>query len=196
MAVKPATALPVHRLDVDTYNQVVASGALEGQHVELLEGIVADMSPHSPDHAVTVEMLTRHFAHARARLRVQLPIEVLPDSEPEPDLALVAEKPIAGRHPRSALIVVEIAVSSHSIDRGLKAKLYARAGVPVYWLVDVPGRAVEVRTQPRDDDYRRCEIFGVGDLVPSPAQGVASLDLAELFDGLGDTDARSTRPER
>ncbi len=184
MAVKPATALPVHRLDVETYNQMVASGALEGLPVELLEGIVVDMSPHSPDHAAVIEALTAYLAGASARLRVQLPLEVLPDSEPEPDLALVAEQPLANQHPRTALIVVEVAVSSHSIDRGVKSDLYARAGIPVYWLIDVPGKAVEMRTQPGGHGYQRCEIYHPGEHLPSPAAGVESLPVAALFDGL------------
>lgn len=191
MAVEPPTALPVHHLDVETYDQMVASGALEDQRVELLEGLIVDMSPQSADHARVMEVLVGHFAHANARLRVQSPLPIPPDSEPEPDLALVAEKPVPGRHPRTALVVVEIAVSSQWIDRNLKAKLYARAGVPVYWLVDVPRRIVEIRTRPRDDDYERCEIFGIGEQVPSAAEGVPTLDVATLFADVTARDAGS-----
>lgn len=181
MAANPATTLPVHRLELDAYNQIVASGALDGQRVELLEGVVVDMSPQSLAHAVVIERLTRHFAHARARLRVQLPIEVPPDSEPEPDLALV-EGPLATQHhPLTALLVVEVAVNSHAIDRGLKTELYARAGIPSYWLVDVPGRTVEVRSEPGGDGYARCHIHNEGTLVPCRLEGVNDLDVAGLL---------------
>src|SRR5271155_4050934 len=149
MVAAAASSLPIHRLDLETYNQMVASGALEGEPVELLEGLLVEvMSPQSPAHAAVIEELERHLANAEARLRTQMPMEVPPDSEPEPDLALLAEKPPPGRHPRTALLVVEVAVGSHEADRGVKAELYATAGVPTYWLVDVPGKAVEVRSDP------------------------------------------------
>ncbi|HEV2998039.1 MAG TPA: Uma2 family endonuclease [Solirubrobacteraceae bacterium] len=167
-------------MNVETYNRMVTSGALEGEPVELLEGWLVDMSPHGPDHAEIIVDLTQHLAHAHARLRVQLPLEVPPDSAPEPDLALV-EGRSPGRHPRTALLVVEVAGSSHAIDRGVKAVLYAQAGVPTYWLIDVPGRAVEVRTDPGPGGYRACEIYRVGGSVPSPAPGVDELDVDRLF---------------
>ena len=181
MAAQPATALPVHRLDLDTYNRMVASGALDGLPVELLDGIVVDMSPQSPAHSAAIMLLTRHFATTSAWLRVQLPLEVPPDSEPEPDVALLAEKPPPGRHPLTALLVVEVAVSSHAIDRNVKARLYARASIPVYWIIDVPARTVEVRTQPGPDGYGHCEPYCEGSLVPSPLEGVEDLDIAALL---------------
>lgn len=163
---------------------MVASGALEDQPVELLEGLVVDVSPQSPDHAIVMEELVRHLGKSQARLRVQSPLSIPPDSEPEPNLALVAEQPPAGRHPQAALIVVEIAVSSHWMDRGTKAGLYARAGIPVYWLIDVPGRTVEVRTQPRESGYGRCEAYRAGEHVPSPVDDIEILPVSALFDGL------------
>lgn len=184
MAAKPAASPSIHRLDVGAYDRMVASGALEGQPVELLEGLVVDMSPQSPEHAAVMEDLVRHLGQGDARLRVQSPLAIPPDSEPEPDLALVAERPPAGSHPQTALMVVEIAVSSHWTDRGTKVDLYARAGVPVYWIVDVPGRTVEVRTEPRDGAYQRCEIYRAGDDVPPPGQGLDGLAVAALFESL------------
>jgi Uma2 family endonuclease len=179
------TTLPIHRLDLETYNRMVASGALEGEPVELLEGLLVEMSPQEAEHATVIEELTRHFGSARARLRVQLPLEIPPDSAPEPDLALVAEKPPRGYHPRTALLAIEVAVSSHKVDRGAKAKLYARAGVPQYWVINVPDRCVEVRTDPGPDDYRRCEVYKAGASVPSPDPGADDLDVGALFGEAG-----------
>ena len=185
MATAAAQSLTIHRLDVDAYDQMVASGALEGEPVELLEGLLVEvMSPQSPYHAAVIEELKRHLASAKARLRTQLPLQVPPDSEPEPDLALVAEKPPPGEHPRTALLVVEVSFSSPQIDRGIKVELYARAGVPTYWLIDVPGRTVEVRTAPGPEGYGRCEVYKAGDRVPSPAEGVADLDVGALLNDL------------
>jgi Uma2 family endonuclease len=175
-----------HRLDTDTYNRMVETGALEGEPVELLDGLLIEMSPQGDSHITAIMRLTRHFRTAKAWLMVQLPLEARPSSEPEPDLALVRGDSPSWQHPRDALLTVEIAVTSHKKDRGKKLQIYARAGVPIYWLVDVPGRAVEVRTGPGSNDYDHCEVYEVGASVPSPAEGVPDLDVAWLFEGLGD----------
>lgn len=184
MATVAAPSFPLHRLDVETYDQMVASGALEDDPVELIEGLLVEMSPQESEHSTIIVRLTRHLAGAQAWLHVQLPLEVPPDSVPEPDLALVVGEPSPDRHPRTALLVIEVSVSSHKIDRGVKADLYARADVPAYWLVDVPGKAVEVRTDPGPDGYRHNEVYGLGASVPSPDPGVADLDVGALFEGL------------
>jgi Uma2 family endonuclease len=187
MAVQTAPPLQIHQLDVEIYNRIVDSGALDGEPVELLEGLLVEVSPQGALHYTIIVRLTRHLARAQAWLGVQLPLEVPPDSEPEPDLALIAHEPSPDRLPRTALLVVEVAVNSHALDRGIKARLYARAEIPLYWLIDVPGRAVEVRTDPSADGYRSCAIHHVGDAVASPASGVDDLDLAWLFAGIGQT---------
>ncbi len=176
---------PLHRLDVGTYERMVATGALEGLPIELLEGLLVEVNPQSEEHAKVIMRLTRHLATARAWLRVQLPLEAEWGSVPEPDLALTEERNPSDRHPRTALLAVEVAVSSHKKDRDTKANMYAWAPVPTYWLVDVPGRAVEVRSDPGPEGYRRCEISGVGATVPSPAPGVDDLDVAALLEGVG-----------
>lgn len=175
------TTLPLHHLDVETYNRIVASGALEGQRVELLDGVLVEMGPQSPAHATLIERLMHHFVAARLPLRVQSPLQVHPDSEPEPDLAVFAEEPPPDRHPSTAELVVEVAVSSQMIDRNVKATKYALAGVRTYWLVDVPASAVEVRTEPGSDGYADCQIYREGSLVPSPLQDVSDLDIAALL---------------
>ncbi len=176
----------IHRLDVGTYERMVATGLLEGLPIELLEGLLVEVSPQGEEHAEVIRRLTRHLGTARAWLDVQLPLEARWGALPEPDLALIERPPPRGRHPRTALLAVEVAVSSHREDRGEKADLYAGAPIPTYWLVDVPGRTVEVRTDPGPKGYNHCEIYGVGATVPSPAEGVPDLDVTSLFAGLGD----------
>jgi Uma2 family endonuclease len=173
--------LPLHRFDAGAYGRMIASGALDGEPVELLEGVLCELSPQSPAHALLIQRLTRHFARAEAWLRVQLPLQVAKDSVPEPDLALVEHEPSADEHPTSALLVVEIAVSSHEVDRGVKRRLYAAAGIPVYWLIDEPGQSVEVLTNPTPDDYDVSDAYGLGATVPSPAAGVGVLEVASLL---------------
>lgn len=185
MAAEPSTTLPVHRLDVDTYNRIVDSGALEGQRVELLDGVLVEMSPQSPAHILVITTLMRHFAaEPRWWMQVQGPIEVRPDSEPEPDIAIYEDRPPVGRHHQTALLVVEVAVSSQMIDRNVKATKYAAAGIPAYWLVDVPARTIEVRTEPGPDGYERCTVYREHDRLPSPLEGVEDLDIAALLAGI------------
>ncbi len=173
---------PIHRIDVDTYNRMVLSGALEGLHIELLDGLLVEMSPISPAHTLVVTLLMRHFATApQWWTQVQSPVEVRPSSEPEPDLLVATSEPPPGQHLRSALLVIEVAVSSHRTDRGRKATLFSEADIPTYWLVDVPGRAVEVRTRPGPHGYEHCEVCHEGSVVPAPLDGVDDLDVAALL---------------
>jgi Uma2 family endonuclease len=180
-----STELPVHRLDAETYGRIVDSGALDEQRVELLDGIIIQMSPHSSEHARIVRRLTKHLAGAkRGSLSVQLPLQVAPDSLPEPDLALVDEPTTPGQHPTSALLVVEVTVSSHAIDRGRKAELCAAAGIPTYWLIDIPGRAVEVRTDPAPAGYRTLHTLDAGGVLASPCDGVDELAIQTLLEAV------------
>jgi len=166
---------------VGTYEPMVATGALEGLPIELLEGLLVEASPQGEEHAAKIVYLTRHLVTAHASLRVQLPLETEWGGVPEPDLALVDASHPRHRHPRTALLAVEVAVSSHKKDRETKASMYAWAPVPTYWLVDVPAKSVEVRTEPGPDGYGRCAVYGAGTKVPSPAEGVADLDVTALF---------------
>lgn len=178
---------PIHRLDIETYDRMVETGALEDEPVELLDGLLVEMSPQGDSHIAAIVLLTRHFRMAQAWLMVQLPLDARPRSKPEPDLALVCEGPrLDWRSPGAALLTVEIAVTSHRKDRGKKLEVYAQAGIPTYWLVDVPARTVEVRSNPGPKGYGRCELYGIGMQVPSPAEGVPDLDVAWLFEGIGD----------
>lgn len=176
----------IHRIDVGTYERMVTTGLLEGLPIELLEGLLVEVSPQGVEHGDVIELLTRHLAKARASLRVQLPLEADWGSMPEPDLALVERDGPRRRHPRTALLAVEVAVSSHKQDRETKAVMYAGAPIPTYWLVDVPARRVEVRRNPGPRGYESCEVYMLDERVPSPAEGVAELDVAWLFDGAAD----------
>jgi Uma2 family endonuclease len=131
------------------YEQLIEQGAFVGRRCELVDGEVVDMSPQGDLHAGVVEvlaaMLTRQLGPA-FRVRCQLPIVLGDRSEPEPDL-VVAPGPPARTHPRWAHLVVEVADSSLERDEG-KARVYARAELPEYWLIDLGARVVRVHTAP------------------------------------------------
>ncbi len=183
--VPTSTQLPVHRLDTELYGRIVDSGALHDQRVELLDGIIVSMSPHSSAHARIVRHLTKHLAGATSgSLSVQLPLQVGSDSVPEPDLALVEEPESADRHPTGALLVVEVAVSSYAIDRGRKAELYAAAEIPLYWLIDLHSHAVEIRSDPGPAGYRTLYTLDTDGVLPSPCGGVDELPVRALLEGV------------
>jgi Uma2 family endonuclease len=173
-----------YRLDADRYELIVAAGALEGERVELLDGVIADMSPQSPHHMFLIERLTALLATPGLRLRVQGGLRVNERSIPEPDLALVDGIADPDHHPRTALLVVEVAVTSHRVDRGIKSRLYASAGVPEYWIIDVPARAVEVRTLPAGDLYQSVELLRNGEELAPGLDAIPPLAVADLFEGL------------
>jgi len=179
-AIHVSPAIPLHPIDADWYDARVADGHFDGERVELIDGVLIEMNPQDAPHANVIQFLTRHFATARAGVRVQLPLAG-PRSRPEPDIALVAEDTPRDRHPETALLVVEVAASSHRIDRVEKASLYARMGVPDYWLVDLATRAVEVRRVPREDRYTQTDVFAEPATVAPVALEHPPLDLAALF---------------
>lgn len=146
---------PLARLSLDQYHGMIAAGVLgEDDRVELLEGVLVDMSPQSAGHAFVIQTLNLALARALPRgfvVRPQLPLTLASgESEPEPDLAVVraTDATSSERHPATALLVVEVAAESLAKDQTVKARLYARAGIPEYWIVDVAARAVEVRRDP------------------------------------------------
>lgn len=139
----------VRPIAVAEYHRMFDAGILtEDERVELLEGVIVSMPPHGPSHAHAIERLTRALARKVSddlRVRPQLPL-TLGTSEPEPDIAVVTddEARAAPRHPRAALLVVEVAADSLSTDRTTKAAIYARARIPEYWIINVADRSVEV----------------------------------------------------
>lgn len=176
--------IPAYRLDVDRYQRIVDSGALDGERVELLDGVITPMTPQYGPHATVIMRLTRYLSRAPHDLRVQLPLVVLPDSMPEPDLAVVTAEFDPRTHPGSADLVIEVAQSSHVIDRGYKQSLYAGIGVAEYWIADIPGLAIEVRTTPGPDAYRSLRTYQQHEAVPEPFPGLGLLSVSQLFAGL------------
>lgn len=147
-------------MPVERYQEMVQSGALGADdRIELLEGVLVEKMPKSPLHVystrVTMRLLNAMIPSGW-HLRSQDPV-TLTDSEPEPDLMVVRGDghEYLNRHPHGSEIglVVEVADSSLRRDRGIKKRIYARAGIPVYWLIDLNSRTVEVYTGPQGSDY-------------------------------------------
>jgi Uma2 family endonuclease len=157
---------PLRRVE---YDRLVELGFFdEDEKIELLDGVIVQMTPQGLEHAAAIEVLTHRLVLAlatRARVRVQLPFAASDISEPEPDLAVVPLGDPRLSHPEQALLLIEVADSSLGKDRRVKARIYAAAGVPEYWLVDVAGRSIEVRTDPGDDTYRHVRVMRQGETI-------------------------------
>jgi hypothetical protein len=123
-----SAATPFHRLSVEDVYRMVDAGVLqEDDRVELIDGVLVDMTPPSAGHSGAVAWLTRHFVGSvggrEARVQDLLLVEggfLVPD-------LMVIDPPPRDRHPSTAALVVEVAATTHSQD-AWKAERYARAG--------------------------------------------------------------------
>ncbi|MBM3943130.1 MAG: Uma2 family endonuclease [SAR202 cluster bacterium] len=151
------------RFTAEDYHRMAQAGILgEDDRVELIEGEIVEMAPIGSRHQAYVDRLNTLFARrmeGRAIIRVQGPIVLGGDSEPQPDLALLRPRPdyYAGAHPtpEDVLLLVEVSDSSGDYDRQVKAPLYARHGILEYWLVGLEAGVVEVYRQPAPEGYQQ-----------------------------------------
>jgi len=181
MALDTEIAARLRPLSRQEYDQLVETGTLEGERVELLQGALVEVTPQGVPHAAVVTRLTTLLAPLIAggwSLRVQLPLAAGPADEPEPDLAVVREHDPWAGHPSTAALVVEVAHSSRQMDLGYKARLYAAAGVPDYWVVDLTAQRLVLHRDPQADAYRSVRILAAGDQVAPLAAPDLVLDIS------------------
>jgi Uma2 family endonuclease len=151
----PWQAPELRRFTRDEFYRMHDAGLFRDERVELLDGeIIATGSQNSP-HASTIARITNLLIPLIGRklsVRVQLPVHLERWSEPLPDFAVCVHDPddYASGHPQppSILLLIEVADASLAFDRKRKRAAYARAGVPEYWIVNVPDRCVEVSSRP------------------------------------------------
>lgn len=170
----------VHRLSYEDVMQMVEAGVLrEDDRVELVDGLLVDMTPPSSEHSAIVAWLTRHFApHIGDReLRVQ-DLLLVEGGFLMPDLMVIEPIP-RDRHPTTALLVIEVAITTGRQD-AWKAVRYAGAGVDEYWIVDVPARELVVHHDARVQGYDRRLRYGDGDRVETPV-GAPPVKVGELL---------------
>ena len=166
----------LRRFTVADVEKMLDAGILrDHEPLELLEGELVLMSPQSPRHVRFTERISRPLEAAYGPgfyARHHAPLAAGPDSLPEPDIAICVGDPdrYDERHPEGSetQLVVEISRSTAANDQR-KAAIYARAGIPEYWRVDLVARRLEVRSQPRADGvYALTRILGRGDRVEVP----------------------------
>ena len=183
----------VHQWTRDEYYKMAEAGLFEGKHVELIEGRIIEMSPMGSAHATSVSLVGDAFRSGFGHgffVRSQMPLDLGDLSEPEPDIAVVPGKArdYTNAHPKTAVLIVEVSESSLDYDRTEKASLYAEAGIPDYWVLNLIDRRLEVRRDPAPDPnelygfgYKKVTILYAGDLVSPLAVPQASIAVADLL---------------
>lgn len=175
-----------YKWSIDRWHELVDSGVLEGQKVELLEGDIVEMSPEGVEHSFTNESIViylRNRLSGLAHVKESHPI-TLDNSEPEPDIAIV-KLPLTiyrTRHPYVEDIYWLIEVSQRTLKKDLQQKVttgdtsprrrfggraltYARNGIPEYWVIDLKNKKLIVHTQPHQDKYLQVVEYQHGDWV-------------------------------
>ncbi len=178
----------------DEYIRMAEAGVFApGERVELIEGEIIAMTPQKSPHAASVRLVQetlRGLFGPGFDVRPQLPLSLGPDSEPEPDVAVVRGNPrdYVQEHPTTAVLVVEVADTTLDFDRGRKAGLYARAVIPEYWIVNLPDRTLEVYRdpgplpdRPAEHGYRSVRRIGPADSVAPLASPAARVRVADLL---------------
>jgi hypothetical protein len=196
-ATAPATDipdLPIWRLTVEQYHQMLEVGILrDGEKVELLEGWLVPKMTKKPPAVTSLSLLNdliREILPAGWCVRIQDPVTT-GDSEPEPDLAIARGTPrdYAKRHPAPTDVglVIEVAHTTLREDRGIMQRMYARAKIVEYWIVNLVENCVEVYTEPtgpaRKPQYKGRQEYRAGQSVPVRLDGkvVGEVPVSEVL---------------
>ena len=180
--------LVTRRFTVDEYHRMAEAGILrEDDRVELLDGRIVEMRPIGPRHAGCVSALNRLLYQRLGTsviLGIQNPLVLGPRSAPEPDVAVLRPAPDFYReaHPRpgDVLLIVEVADASAEADRDVKIPLYAAAGIPEVWLVDLQAERIETYRSPTPHGYQSVRAFTRGESVSALAVPTGSIEVSEV----------------
>ncbi|HEV3165789.1 MAG TPA: Uma2 family endonuclease [Isosphaeraceae bacterium] len=190
----PTPPFPVRRFTVDEYHRILEAGVFAAdERSQLLEGWIVPKMTRNPPHEVTIVRVSRILSgqipagwHGPAQLAI-----TTADSEPEPDFAVVRGEDCDYLHrhpaPHDLALVVEVVDSSLVSDRGAKARLYARAEIPIYWLINLVESRIEVYTDPTGPDvspcFRQRRDFGIKESVPFVISGqdIGLISVADLL---------------
>ena len=180
----PEHARPLRRSE---YEHLAEAGSFTDERIELLEGVLVQMSPQGSEHADVVSRLAMLFMRLagdrgeRFLVRSHSPFAASDDSEPEPDVALVPPGDYRRAHPTEALLVVEVADSSLRKDSSIKAALYARSRVVEYWIVDLNARTVLVHADSDGTTYRRRFTASPADSLSLAPMGGGALAVSQFL---------------
>jgi Uma2 family endonuclease len=177
-----------YRFTVFDYHRMAEAGILgEDDRVELIDGEIIDMGAIGSRHAGCVNRLNRILTRElgdRAVVGVQNPVRLSDLSEPQPDVGVMKPRQdgYGARHPAPSdvLLIIEVADSSLPVDTEVKAPLYATAGIPEFWIVDLEGAAVDVFRDPVAARYETQVRAGRGESVTPLAFDDVVIDVVEI----------------
>jgi Uma2 family endonuclease len=181
----------IARFSVARYQKMIEAGILTPEDkVELLENYVVLKMTRNPPHDGSIQLITEALAPVVPPgwcLRAQLTV-VFTDSQPEPDFAVVrgSSRSYLTRHPNAAEVglLVEVADSSLLRDQRDKTRIYARGGIPFYWIVNLVDQRIEVYSQPSGPApvpaYGAFQTYQPGDAVPLVLDGATAATVAAV----------------
>lgn len=181
MPIPEVAAAPARkRFTREEVDRLAETGVFAGQRYELIDGDLIDKMGQNPPHVSAIQRLLECLAmfFAVGIIRVQHPMEAAPGdrerSLPEPDVAVLRERNLEHqrRHPRGdeMLLVIEVSDTTTAFDRTRKATLYARAGVPEYWVLDLNGRMLVVHRETDGTQYRQTFLHTPEETVSLPGR--------------------------
>jgi Uma2 family endonuclease len=178
----------IYRITTDIYERMAASGLLPERGVELIDGLVVEMSPEGDRHGYAVSCLLAQLVdQRRGRYDVcagSLSLRLGPRDEPDPDIAVArAIRSYARERPRpdEIALLIEVADSSLAFDLGEKRAKYAAAGIPEYWVIDVQGGIVYVFRNSRDGVYADRRTANAGEVISPQEYPDVAIDIAFLL---------------
>lgn len=174
----------VRRFTRGEYDRMVALGMFDDERLELLHGTLVTMSPQGKPHAKLTAWLARELSIQLGRsydVRSHSPFAASADSEPEPDVSVQIDQPHELDHLTKPLLLIEVSDSSLRKDQQIKAPLYASAGVPEYWIVDISNDrlVIDVHTEPTAEGYRIVTRMRDGDVL-KPARLPVEIRVDEI----------------
>jgi Uma2 family endonuclease len=179
--------LTTAKWSLDDYHQMIAAGLLDGRSLELINGEIIQMAPEGVAHSFYCRGTAKYLQlilGERAEISEAHPITLPDDSEPEPDLAIVRtpDTLYQHRHPLPADIfwLIEIANSTLAKDLGIKKDIYARSGIPEYWVMNLQTLELVVFTDLRDHEYRSEVCLSSGNIAPIAFPDL-SINVSHLF---------------
>ncbi|HYF35009.1 MAG TPA: Uma2 family endonuclease [Prosthecobacter sp.] len=176
-----------YRFTVEEYYRMGEAGIFsEDDRVELLDGQIVMMPPIDPGHAEGThnsEKLLDRLLAERCQVRCQHPVRLGPKSEPVPDVAVVKHQSYKDRHPTPAdtYLIIEVANSSLAEDLNYKRLLYATAGIPEYWVLDIVASQLHAFARPSDGDYQDHRILEAHEETQSSVLPILKVPVRDLL---------------
>lgn len=182
---------PRFRWTSDLYYRLAEGGVFDGKRVELLEGEIIEVAPMGPLHATAIDLVADFLRAIFGKgyfVRVQAPVDVGAVSQPEPDIVVLIGSPRDYRrgHPKTPTLAVEIADSSIRKDRLFKTKIYSKAGIQDYWIINLVENCIEVYRRPHNDAekgyiYIERIVYGEDESLSPLAKPEASIKVADIL---------------